>query len=179
MIRVRKNNSKSSGSLGCGCFLMIFVLFGWGFSILIFPKLPDYEETLERGDVVPGEVLRVETVENITINGRHPRRVVYRYGEGEGREASLLLAMDQSAKSGQPLDVRVLGENAYPEGLRPFAKPKWLQWGLIGVSCFAGLLITTGILRLLLIGGVLIAVGRSLLKKEPTPPSPPPFNPPG
>ncbi|NNM30476.1 MAG: hypothetical protein HKO57_13220, partial [Akkermansiaceae bacterium] len=76
-----RRNTGSIGSAGCGCFLWIGVFVCWGFLMVIFPKLPDYEETMAQGRVVPGKVLRIETVENVTINDRHPRRVVFRYGE--------------------------------------------------------------------------------------------------
>lgn len=65
------------GSMGCGCFLWLAVLVGWGFCFLIFPKLPGYDDAMKRGEQVPGKVLRVETVDNVKINGKHPRRVVY------------------------------------------------------------------------------------------------------
>lgn len=170
-----QGRKRGSGSLGGGCALWIVVLAIWGICALIFPKLPGYDETLERGEQVSGEVVRVENVENMTINGRNPRRVFYRYGDG--REASMIMALDQRAAAGEKLKVRLLGDQAYPEGIRPLAKPGWLNAVLILGAVFGTLLVVAGVLRLLVIGGVLFAAGRSMLKKDDSPPpedSPPP-----
>ena len=165
----------SQGSIGCGCFLWVLVLVTWGITSLIFPKMPGYKEAMERGQVVDGEVLRIETVENVTINERHPRRVIYRYGEEEG---TMTMALSETAKSGQAIKVRVLDGQAYPEDIRPLASPSWLKFVFIGVIALGALMIGLGILKLLIIGGVLFAAGRELLKKKNTPPSlPPPLDP--
>ncbi|BCX47969.1 hypothetical protein HAHE_18770 [Haloferula helveola] len=172
----RHGDRNSKGSLGCGCFLMLFVLAGWGFTFLIFPKIPDYDEAMRDGERVPGTVVRIETVENVTINNKHPRKVVYRYGEDQ--EGTMTMALDESAKEGQTVQVRVLGQYAYPEGIRPLAQPGWLKVVLIGGALLAVLFIGFGILRLLVIGGALFAAGRGLAKRQdpnqPPPPPPPP-----
>lgn len=173
-IQVSSGSGKkgASGSAGCGCFLLVVVLVAWGISALIFPKLPGYDKTMEQGEVIPGKVLRVETIENITINDRHPRDVHFEYGDQQ--EGSMRLAMDEKATQGQSLNVRVLGDQAYPEGLRPFRKPKWLNLLLTGGVVVASLFLVFGLLRLLVIGGVLFAAGRSMMKKDEAPPPPPP-----
>lgn len=152
--------------------MWIVVAVIWGICALIFPKLPSYDETMASGEVVAGKVLRVETVENITINDKHPKRVVYQYGEET--EASMLMALSQSAKKGQALKIRVLDGQAYPEGIRPLAKPKWLKFVLIGGVILGCILMGLGILRLLIIGGVLFAAGKALTKQDTPPPPPPP-----
>lgn len=165
----------SLGSVGCGCFLWVFVLVGWGFTVLIFPKMPGYKEAMERGEVVDGKVLRIETVENVTLNERHPRRIIYSYGEEEG---AMTMAMSESAKDGQAIKVRVLDGQAYPEGIRPLASPSWLKFVFIGGIVLGAIMIGVGILKLLIIGGVLFAAGRELMKKKSTPPPlPPPLGP--
>lgn len=178
-----RSNKKSSGSIGGGCFLFIFALAGWGICALIFPKLPDYSKVMEEGEIVPGEVIRVEKVDNVTINGGNPKKVFYSYGDG--KEASMMLAMRESTSAGKKIEVRVLGENAYPVDLRPLAKPRWVNYAVIGLAIFATFLIAIGILRLLLVGGVLVAAGHALLKDkksntnsdQPPPLSgPPPMN---
>jgi hypothetical protein len=158
--------------MGCGCFLWVLVAAAWGIIALIFPKLPGYDEAMERGDVVPGKVLRVETVDNVTINDKHPRRVIYSYGDGQ--EGSMTMALDESASEGQALKVRVMGEQAYPEDIRPLAKPSWLKFVLIGGALLGTLFIALGVIRLLIIGGVLFTAGRSLGKGNQAPPPPPP-----
>ncbi|MCH7228163.1 hypothetical protein [Haloferula sp. A504] len=178
-IQVSRGSGKkgASGSAGCGCFLLVFVLIAWGISALIFPKLPGYDETMEQGEAVPGKVIRVETVENVTINDRHPRRVIFGYGDGQ--EGSMMLAMDETAMEGQELSIRVMGDQAYPEGLDPFKRPSWLNPLLVAGIIVASLFLLFGILRLLVIGGVLFAAGRSIMKKnDPSPPPPPPPAPP-
>jgi hypothetical protein len=154
----------------------------WGICALILPKLPDFKETLEQGKVVDGVVVSVAPVENITINERHPRRVSFRYGDGQ--EGSMILAMSQNATEGQAVKVRVLGEHAYPEDLKPLAKPWWLNLVLIAAAAFATLFLGFGVLRLLLVGGALFAGGRALMKKNQeskspgnSPPPPPPIPP--
>jgi hypothetical protein len=165
----------SLGSVGCGFFLWVIVLAAWGITALIFPKMPGYKEAMERGDVVDGKVLRIETVENVRINERHPRRVIYRYGEEQGE---MTMAMSESAKDGQAIKVRVLDGQAYPEDIRPLASPSWLKFVFIGGIVLGAIMIGLGILKLLIIGGVLFAAGRELMKKKSTPPSrPPPLGP--
>ena len=105
-----RDNSDSKGSAGCGCFLLIIAIAAWGFSLAIFPKLPDYDKAMEEGTLVPGKVLRVEKIENIKINGKRPRKVIFSYGDGQ--EGSMMMGMKASAKKGQEIQVRVLGARA-------------------------------------------------------------------
>lgn len=176
-----QENRGSKGSAGCGCFLLIFAAVGWGICLLMFPKMPDYDKTMERGTQVPGKVLRLETVENVEINGKNPRNVIYRYGDG--KEGSMRIAMGETASQGQEIQVRVLGEHAYPEGIEPFMRPWWVTALLIGMAVLGSLSLIWGVVKLLLIGGVLATAGGALLKKKgnqapPPPPPPPPPAPP-
>ncbi len=166
------NGKKSSkGSLGGGCFLLVFVGIAWGICAMIFPKLPDYDKVMKEGEVTTGEVVRVETVSNVKINGKSPRRVHFSYGGGE--KNSMTLAMGENTSKGKKINVRVLGDNAYPEGLRPLAQPRWLKFAFIGGIIFASILLVSGIIRLLLIGGVLFATGHALLKDKNSEKPPP------
>jgi len=175
-------NKGSFGSLGGGCFLLVFVGAAWAICAAIFPKLPDYEKVMQDGEVVAGEVVREEKVNNVTINGKNPRRVHYHYGEG--KKGSMTLALGQSASKGK-IEVRVLGDIAYPVGLRPLAQPKWLKYAFIGGLIFASLILVGGIIRLLFLGGILVTAGHALLKDKnsekppPLSPGPPPSSPPG
>lgn len=164
------SQGKSMGSLGGGIFLCIAVVFGWWISGVIFPKLPDYEETMEQGQVMKGEVLRTEPVDNVTINGRNPVKVFFRYGE---EEAEMTMALGERAKKGQALKVRVLNGHAYPEEIEALVRPGWLKYTFIAAFLLGGIMIGFGLLRLLVIGGVLFAAGRSMLKKDDSPPPPP------
>ena len=183
IIRVGSGQNSKSGPLAGGCSLWVIVLVVWGICAFALPKLPDYEKTLEQGKVVDGVVTSVTPVKNIRINKRHPNQVSFRYGDGQ--EDSLILAMDQNARKGQAVKVRVLGQHAYPEDLKPLAKPRWLNYALIGAAVFATLLLGFGILRLLLVGGALFAGGWALIKNlgdsrshRNSPPPPPPPAPP-
>lgn len=183
-MKIRLGNSKrnssgkrSSGPIGSGCALWIVAAVGFGITALVFPKLPDYKKTLEHGEVVEGKVLRVEEVDNITVNGRHPKRIVFSYGDGG--EATLMLAMGERAKKDQPLKVRVLGDRAYPEGIDLFAKPRWLNLALFAAAGLGSVMVAFGVLRLAAIGGLLFAGAKALAKdRSETPPPPPPSPPP-
>lgn len=171
----RRGNTSDKGSAGCGCLLLVMALFGWGFCFLIFPKMPGYDAAMEDGDTVPGKVVRIETVENVTINDEHPKRVVFSYGED--KEGSMMMAMKESASEGQSVQIKVLGENAYPQDIEPFAKPSWLNYLLIGATALGLLFLVWGVLRLLLIGGILISAAKKAKDQgggEPPPPPPPP-----
>lgn len=177
------SKKKSSGPLGGGCALWLAAIVGWAISAAIFPKLPDYEKTLEKGELQEGTVLRVENVENISINDRHPKRVHFEYGDD--RQGSMILAMKERASKGQEIKVRVLGDQAYPVGLDPLAKPGWVNLALLAALVIGSLLLVFGILRLAVIGGALFAGGRALLKQHGSsgnssgpPPPPGPFPPP-
>lgn len=98
--------------------------------------------------------------------------------EWHGQKGSMTMAMNESVKEGKEIKVRVLGEHAYPEDIRPLAKPPWLKFILIGLAFFGNLLIAGGVFRLLLIGGVLagtfFVARKSMAKENETPPPLPP-----
>lgn len=156
--------------MGCGCLLWIMVLLGWGMSLLIFPKLPNYEEAMIRGEIIEGEVLRTEVVENVTINDKNPVKVLFRYGEEEGE---MTMALGETAEAGQAIKVRVLNGHAYPEDIEALIQPGWLKTAFVSAFLFGSVLIGLGVLRLLVLGGVIFAAGRSILKKDHSPPPPP------
>ncbi len=89
----------------------------------------------------------------------------------------MTMALDESATLGQAIQIRVLDGNAYPEGIRPLVRPAWLKYALIGGAVLGSIMIGLGILRLLLIGGVLFAAGRAATKQKTPPPPPPPAPP--
>ena len=171
----------SKGTAGCGCFTLLFVLAAWGFCWIICPKLPDYKEVMKNGEVVDGKIIRITEVQNVTINEKHPREITYAYGEDQ--EATMRIAMRERVKSGADVRVRVLGDLAYPEDIRPFAMPGWLKVVLIVIALFGLGTMVWGILRLLVIGGVLFAAGREAFRGKrngqviqpgtPAPPAPP------
>ena len=49
----------------------------------------------------------------------------------------------------------MLGDLAYPEDIQPLARPRWLRFAMIGGLLFGSLLIGSGILRILIFGGLL------------------------
>ena len=178
----REGSSGSKGSAGCGCFLLVGVLVVWGICYALFPKLPRYGEVMERGEPVSGEVTRVETIENVTLNGKKPQRVVYSYGDG--KTGSMMMALGESASEGNSIEVRVLGDYAYPEGIDPLIRPRWLNYGLLFFAAVGLMSFVAGLLRLLLMGGALVVAGKLLTKgkgggsQTPPPPPPPPSSPP-
>lgn len=156
----RRGRGGPLGTAIGGCALWFFALIFGGIFYLVFPKAPGYDDTMERGDIVPGEVVRVETMSNTRINGRNPQRVVFRFGDG--REASMVMAMDQAAAEGQALQVRVLDDHAYPEGIRPLVMPLVVKLIPVGAALLGTLLLVFGIIRLLVLGGILFAAGRAV-----------------
>ena len=156
--------------------LWLVVLAGWGFFYLVFPKVPGYEETMKHGEPVPGKIVRIEEVQNIKINSRHPRRVWFEYGDG--KQGNMMIAMKAKVREDRQILVRVLGEQAYPEGIQPLTKPSWLKFVFGAGIVLGGLMIASGVFRLVLLGGL---VGGGLLaakkviddKKQPPPPPPP------
>jgi hypothetical protein len=153
--------------MGFGCMLIFVSVVAWFIALAIFPKLPDYDDTMSTGERIAGQVVSVEEATNIKVNGRHPKLVTYSYGDAG--EATLMIAMDESAEVGSDIEVRVKGSQAYPEGLRPFRKPGWLQGVIIGAIILGTLLFLGGIIRLLIIGGSLFAIGHSLFRRKSTP----------
>jgi len=172
-------NKNSKGSLGSGCFLIIFAAAFWGIGLLIYPKLPDYDEVMEKGQVVPGEVIKVETIKNVTINDKNPRKVHFRYGDG--KKSSMTLAFGEKASPEKAIKVRVLGDLAYPEDLKPLTRPGWVKLLIIGLIVLGSLLFLGGFLRLLLMGGALVVAGHTFFKerrnKQPPPRNGPPAGP--
>lgn len=134
--------------------MVVAVVLG-GIFWVIFPRLPDYDRTLASGTTHRGEITSVEEATSIKVNGRHPKRIKFRFA-GE-REGEMLLAMDESATVGQAVTVRELEGHAYPEGLDPLRMPKLMTLLPIALGGFGAVLLVFGFLRLLLAGGLLLA----------------------
>jgi hypothetical protein len=113
-------------SLFVGLFFTVLPLMQLSVFLLVFDPLFQEEDDAKicaTGEVAQGEVVRVEDVPNLSVNGRHPMRVYFRYKVGGAeREASMLtLSTTEVAKwqKGRPVAVRYLGDRATLADLTP------------------------------------------------------------
>jgi len=82
------------------------------------PGLPSLSDIRVRNEGIParGEIVRVEVVDNLTINGVKPMRVFFRYKvDGKEREASMItdsVAEVSTWQQGRPVEIRYLDDKA-------------------------------------------------------------------
>jgi hypothetical protein len=139
-------------SLFIGLLLTFFPLLQLPFFLFVFrPLLEERNDAtiVAQGKPAMGEVLRVDDASNLSINGRRPARVFFRYkADGAEHEGSMLtLSTAEVAKwqKGKPVAVRYLGERATLADLEPaaFPFPAWAMMaalvanGCVGVPILA------------------------------------------
>lgn len=114
---------------------------------VIQPSLPDYEKVMNEGERLPAKVTAVEPKRNIKVNEKSPNELFYSYEQGGNKTGQMIMAFDQYATIGQEIQVRVLNEQAYPEGITPFRLPNWL-WAIpIGLGVLGLLSLIVGVIK--------------------------------
>jgi hypothetical protein len=137
-------------------FLAIPVLQYLVVTLVMVPVFQGQDEAKIRaeGRAAKGEVIRVEDVPNLSINGISPKRVFFHYqADGVERETSTItVSVAEVAKwqKGRRVDVRYLDGRATIVDVQPvdFPIPMSFIWaGQIAMLCLGGALLGFGVVR--------------------------------
>jgi hypothetical protein len=99
------------------------------FSFLFVPLFQNQHSQNIRaaGKAAKGEVIRIEDVPTVTVNGVHPKRIVFRYKvDGMEQDASMetvSVAEVSNWQKGRPVEIRYFDRRAEIDGLQPVAFP--------------------------------------------------------
>jgi len=146
---------------GCGGFfagIVCLVIAGIFGLVLRFgvPANEGHAEIMRSGQSLPGTVTRVEEFTSLTVNGRHPDRIHYAFGEN--REESMIAAFSEKNKvrAGAKITVKATADRGYPLGIEPFAVPVWLWLAPAAIGGLGLLVLAWTIAKLLLAGTLLL-----------------------
>jgi hypothetical protein len=116
------------------CVVCFSLLFFISFSLLMMSKLtpnqPNHAKIRSAGQEAKAEVVSVETVRNVDINGVNPRRIVFRYEvDGRMKQYSMdTMPSEETSdwKPGHQITIRYLGDEATIPSLQPLEFPMFL-----------------------------------------------------
>ena len=107
--------------------LVFFLPFSFIMMTAITGHQPNHARLRSAGQEAKAEVVSVETVRNVDINGVNPRRIVFRYeADGRMKQGSMdTLPTDETSdwKPGRQITIRYLGDQATIPSLQPLEFP--------------------------------------------------------
>ena len=122
--------------------LLFFIPFSLAMSKLT-PHQPNHEKIRSAGQEAKAEVVSVETVRNVDINGVNPRRIVFRYEvDGRTKQYSMdTMPSEETSgwKPGHQITIRYLDDEATIPSLQPLEFPVFLFLLMSAVFSIIGL----------------------------------------